>query len=265
MGAPPGVIVDFEAFKWDDGSPWWEHRPIIRPTTQVVHTNAASRESTVQGQVNWSNAGIRSNTHAHYNVNNPQPTKHLPTDRRGIGNSSLYTVEREAGVPDCSWWSLVIETGDAGWRLDPAISDFLPGHAEIVARILAYESIVWEIPLAYPSKWTDPGTITHTEPFPYPYFTIRDGKSCPGDKKKRTVREQILPRARQIRASWLQEEETMYRFIRIEGNADQHLVIPVSADTKRRMNAENAPVLVVSSSATKAELDSFFGYEQTEL
>lgn len=212
MGAPPGVVVDFDAFLWDDGTPWWQHRPIITPITQVVHTNAASGEGSLQSQINWGNAGIRSNTHPHYAVNAPQPTKLVPSNRRGIGNSSLYTAEREAGVQDCSFWSLVIETADAGFNGSTPVDgkgDFLYDHAEIVARILAYESIVWNIPLAYPERWTDPGSITHTEPFGYPYFTIRQGKICPGPAKKLTFRQQILPRAQQIRAAWLGEDNIM--------------------------------------------------------
>lgn len=208
-GAPVGVAVDFEAYKWSDGTPWYEHRPLIYPTTQVVHTNAAQGEGSVQAAINWGNAGIRSNTHPHYQVGLPVPTKLVPTDRRAIGNSSLYTVEQEAGVLDCSFWSIVIETADAGFigstPVD-GVGDFLRDDADWVAQILAYESITHDIPLAYPENWTDPGSITHTEPFPYPYFTIRKGKICPGPAKKKTFREQILPRARQIRAAWLEED-----------------------------------------------------------
>lgn len=203
-GAPPGVDVDFEAFRRSDGvdGSWFKQRPIIRPITLVVHTNAASIEGSLQSQVNWSN-GDRNNTHAHYNVNAPKPTKHCPTDRRGIGNSSGQAVTRAAGVRHCSFWSIVVETADSGTRADPKISDFLFDHAEIVARILAYESIVWNIPLAYPEKWTQPGTISHTKPFPFPFFTTQEGKTCPGDKKKARLESDILPRAKEIRAAWL--------------------------------------------------------------
>lgn len=202
-GAPPGVVVDLNAYR-RNGRPWWETRPIIRPRLQLVHTNGAQNESSVQGQVNWGNADPDQNTHAHYLFNRPRVTKVLPTDRRGIGNATHKN--HRGGYGNVSDWSLVYETADSGTLDDPSISDFLYDHAEMVARVLAYESIVHDIPLSYPTEWHGAGTACHTEPFGYPYWTIRRGKTCPGFKKKKTVREQILPRARQIRAAWKEDD-----------------------------------------------------------
>lgn len=214
-GAPPGVAVDFAAYRRNDGvdGSWYQQRPTIRPTTQVVHTNAAGGEGSTTSKVNWANRE-KNNTHAHYNVNAPVPTKHCPTDRRGIGNSTSKDTARRAGVKDSSFWSIVIETADMGQRSAKAngirwpsdCGPFLHDHAEIVARILAYESIVWNIPLDYPSTWTKPGSICHTDPFPFPHFTTADGKTCPGSTKKRQVQQDILPRARAIRAAWLGQQ-----------------------------------------------------------
>jgi hypothetical protein len=213
-GAPPGVAVDFESYRRHNGvdGPWCRQRPTIRPTTQVVHTNAAGGEGSTSSQVNWANSS-KNNTHAHYNVNAPQPTKHCPTDRRGIGNSTGEDLRRSAGVKDSSFWSIVIETADMGqtaakakgidWGVD--CGPFIHDHAEIVARILAFESIVWDIPLAYPTKWTESGTICHTDPFPYPHFTTKKGKTCPGSTKKDQLQHDILPRANEIRAAWVGE------------------------------------------------------------
>lgn len=201
FGAPPGVATNFTAFKAYDSAgqitsnPWWQTRLVIKPRLQLVHTNGASREGSLQSQINHANNGPNT-THPHYAVNAPQPTKFVPSDRKGIGN---YRVAD---------WSIVIETADAGWPTPGNAGGFLYDHAEIVARILAYESIVAELlgstmPLTYPDRWDGDGSACHTEPFAYPYWSNSIGKACPGDTKKRQVRDEILPRARQIRAAWL--------------------------------------------------------------
>jgi hypothetical protein len=199
-GAPPGVAGNFTAFKaFRNGEitvdPWWPTRAVIRPRLLLIHTNGASKEGKLPSQVNWANSAP-ANTHPTYSVNAPQPTKFVPSDREAIGN---YRVSK---------WSLVVETADAGWPTPGHAGDFLYDHAEIVARIVAYESIVADLlgssmPIGYPGQWDGAGVACHTEPFGYPYWTNSVGKPCPGDTKKATVRNEILPRARQIRAAWL--------------------------------------------------------------
>lgn len=208
FGAPPGVSVDFHAFTDDHGMPWWTSRPKITPRLQLVHTNAASVEGSLQSQINWGNAGRYTNTHPHYAINAPRPTKLVPTDRRGIGNSTAPELRPEHG--NVSDWSIVIETADAGTKARPDVGPFLYDHAELVARILAYESIVHDIPLEYPDEPTEAGTACHTEPFGYPWWTSVKGKTCPGKFKKAQMREDILPRARQIRAAWTEAPVTTY-------------------------------------------------------
>jgi len=199
FGAPPGVAVDFDAFVDERGMPWWTSRPRIEPRLQLVHTNAAPHEGSLRSQINWGNAAPN-NTKPHYAINRPQPTKLVPTDRRAIGNATEEAFEAPHG--DVSFWSIVIETADGGYLADPNIGPFLDDHAELVARILAYEAIVHDIPLEYPAAWWGAGTACHTEPFGWPYWTKARGKTCPGPTKKRMVREEILPRARQIKAAW---------------------------------------------------------------
>ncbi len=195
-GCPPGVVLQLTAF-----GTWAIERTKIRPRVGVVHTNAASVESQLQGQINWGNASAN-NTKPHYAVNRPQPTKLLRTDLRAIANSTGSDIETRYGERDSSFWSIAIETADSGYNADPGISDFLYDHAEIVARIMAYESIVWNIPIVVPTVWNSTGWVTHTWPFPYPYFTTAAGKTCPGAKKKATFREQLIPRAAQLVRAW---------------------------------------------------------------
>lgn len=198
-GAPPGVAVDLFAY-----GPWTAGRPKIKPRVAIVHTNAARKEGSLQSQINWANASS-SNTHPHYALNAPQPTKLLATDRRAIANSTPKWLEDQDGETDCSYWTIAIESADSGIDNDPGVSDFLYDHAELCARILAYESVVWGFPLAYPVKWNGTGVACHTEPFPDAY-TLYPGKTCPGAKKKKAVRDEILPRAQQIRAAWLRTD-----------------------------------------------------------
>lgn len=199
-GAPPGVVIDFKAFHDGAGNPWWPTRLEIRPRLQLVHTNSASREGSLQSQIDWGNSSPYGRTHPHYALNAPRPTKLVPTNRRGIGN---FTVESARGTHgNVTDWSIVIETADIGTNVNPAIGPFLYDHAEIVARILAYESMTWGIPLSYPAEWWSAGSACHTEPFGYPYWTKENGKTCPGTEKKRQMREEVLPRARQIVQAW---------------------------------------------------------------
>lgn len=198
-GAPPGVGVRLGDY--DPG--WVAKRPLIKPRVIVVHTNGGGGEGNYAGAIRWSNASD-SNTHAHYNLNAPTPSKNLRSDLRGIGNSTPAEKEREWGVPDSSFWSLVIETADRGYRNggNADLGDFLYDHDELLARIIAYESIVWNIPIKIPVNWVGSGVVTHTAPWDGVY-TIYKGKSCPGlTKKERVLRGDILPRAQQIKNAW---------------------------------------------------------------
>lgn len=196
---PVGCEVGYVSF--------WQERPLMpgKPRLQLVHTNAARGQGSIEASMNWAQAAPNSNTLPHYQVDRTRngvarARKMLPTDRRGIGNATVTSSEGSYG--DVSWWSIVIETADTGTDADPSISAFDAGQAEQVATILAYESILHDIPLTYPSEWHGAGTACHTEPFGYPYWTLFDGKSCPGGKKKAQVRDLVLPRARQIVAEW---------------------------------------------------------------
>lgn len=215
-GAPPGIAVDFDALRAHDGTdrPWWQSRPKITPRTIVVHTNAAPVEATLAASINWGNMG-KNNTKPTYNINAPQPTKSVPSDRRCIANSTGSEVEEKWGEVDSSFWSLAIETADMGTKNTAAagypagdMGPFLYDHAELVARILAYEAIVWDIPLALPSQWNKPGVVCHVWPFGPRHFTIHWAKSCPGPTKIGQIVDEILPRSREIHAAWTNTQPT---------------------------------------------------------
>lgn len=213
-GAPPGVELRLDVYNTlDDGLPWTPTRPKIRPSTIVGHTNGADYESTVQSQINWGRntrtKDGRSTTKPHYLLGD-RPTKVLRTDLRGIANSTGDDLQRELEVEDSSFWSLAVETADIGrvearrrgldWPRD--CGPFLYDNAEIFARIIAYESIVWGFPIRVPPSFTAGGVVAHTWPWPYPYFTTKPGKTCPGATKIRQIRDEIIPRAAQIAAAW---------------------------------------------------------------
>jgi len=194
---PPGVESNLVSF--------WAERPIIPShgmRLQLFHTNAAQGEGSVESSKGWAERAPNSNTCPHFQVDRSgRAAMLLQTNRRGIGNATVTAHEGEHG--DVSWWSIVIETADSGTLADPTISECTPEQAEKVAIILAYNAVVWpNITLEYPTEWWGPGSACHTEPFGYPYWTLFDGKICPGDKKKRQMRELILPRAREIKAAW---------------------------------------------------------------
>lgn len=223
-GAPPGVELRLDVF-----GAWVDQRPTITPRVAVVHTNGASVEASVQSSINYGNAGTN-NTKPHYHVGD-RPAKVLRSDLRSIANSTGSTIEDLYGERDASFWTLAIETADMGgtyavrqginWPTD--CGPFLerpgdqPDDAEIVARILAYESLIpgQEFPLDVPDAWNGEGVVAHTEPWPYPHFTTVRGKTCPGTTKKAQLFDEILPRARRIAAAWTtpeppQEEPVRY-------------------------------------------------------
>jgi hypothetical protein len=209
-GAPPGVDVRLDVF-----GPWPSTRPTIRPRVTIVHTNGASVEATVQSSINYGNAAP-SNTKPHYHVGD-RPAKVLATNRWAIANATGDDLQAATGEVDCALWSIAIETADMGSRAATAAGiawpddcgPFLarpgaqPDDDEIVARILAYESIVWDIPLQAPAVWNGTGVAAHTVPFPFPHYTIARGKTCPGRTKSRQLFDEILARAQTIRAAWL--------------------------------------------------------------
>lgn len=239
-GAPPGVAVRLDVY-----GNWPASRPKITPRLGVVHTNGASVEATVQSSINYG-ASAADNTKPHYLVGD-RPAKVLATDRRGIANATGDELQTQYGEQDCAMWSYAIETADMGskrafvtgvrWAADcgpflPRPGD-QPDDAEIVARILAYESIVWNHPLGVPPTWNHPagGVVAHTIPYPYPHYTIKRGKTCPGTTKAKQLFDEILPRARQIRAAWLapeEEEPTMDKSTlwRPKGYANVFIITP---------------------------------------
>ena len=107
-------------------------------------------------------------------------------------------------------WSIGIETSDLGYAPGKPgdESGFTEEQIETLAGILAYDSILWDIPLAYPETWFGTGTACHTEPFEYPFWTLFQGKSCPGGKKKLLMKSRVLPRAVEIKAAWGGGEDT---------------------------------------------------------
>ena len=94
----------------------------------------------------------------------------LPSNVKGIANatvlpgSSLWPTlpaETQASIMEhpvsSAHWALAIETADTGTNADPTISDFTPEQVEVIATILAYESIACGFPLEVPSRWWHAG------------------------------------------------------------------------------------------------------------
>lgn len=230
-GAPPGVALRLDVY-----GKWPASRQKIKPRLGIVHTNGASVEASVQSSINYGNAAA-ANTKPHYLVGD-KPAKVLATNLRGIANATGADIEAQYNEVDCALWSYAIETADMGskralatgvkWAGDcgpflPRPGD-QPDDAEIVARILAYESIVWNHPLGVPPTWNHSagGVVAHTIPYPYPHYTIQRGKTCPGSTKASQLFDEILPRARQIRAAWLddtppppEEEPIVVRYFKL--------------------------------------------------
>jgi hypothetical protein len=83
--APDGVEVKFVTFVLD--------RPIIAPRSILTHTNAASREGSVESAWNWSHAAPNTNTVPTYQVDRRHDgvwaRKMLPSNRRAIANATV--------------------------------------------------------------------------------------------------------------------------------------------------------------------------------
>lgn len=202
--APDFVELKLGAYKTAAGATWWESRPVIKPRLVLVHTNGASREGSIESAINVGNAAPYQNTHPHYQVDRNRAAKLVPTDRKGIGNATTVAARGDHG--NVSDWSLVIETADEGYPTPGEDGGFIGQQVEMVAQILAYESILWGIPLEYPKAWYSDGTAAHTDPFGYPYWSLYDGKVCPGRTKKQQLRDVVLPLARDIAAAWTAPE-----------------------------------------------------------
>lgn len=210
-GAPFGVEVKSVLFA--------ASRPAFVPRAIHIHTNGASREGSIYSAWNWTHANPGSNTLPHYQVDMTHGDvtrcrKMLATNLRGIGSGTVtssngdwptLTDEQRATITahgDCRHWTIVVETADTGYLADPTISAFDAGQVELIATIVAYEAIVWDIPLVTQVDYWSPGVAAHTDPYGYPYTTLMRGKICPGGKKKMQVRDSILPRAQEIYAAW---------------------------------------------------------------
>jgi hypothetical protein len=192
---PPGFEKKLVTF--------WQERRVITPRLQLVHTNAASGEGSIQSSYNWS----MRNTQPGAIHGNPKGATyytipHFQIDRDGRGALLLPLNRQSITNARANPFSIGIETADTGTIADPSISPFTPEQAESVALAFAYASWGFGIPLVYPLAWDGAGTACHTEPFGYPYWTSFQGKTCPGPNKKQQITA-ILVRAREIVAEWI--------------------------------------------------------------
>jgi len=185
--------------------PFWEKRPKIKPRLQLVHTNGASGEGSIESSYNWT----LGNLDPGYLYGNPPGDKyrtipHLQIDRSGRGAMLLPADRKGIANYKAADFSLGFETADRGYLTDPypTGSYFTPEQAEAVAVACAWYAWGYGIPLEYPATWDGSGTACHTEPFGFDKWTNSSGKPCPGDRKKFQVRDTILPRAREIVAAW---------------------------------------------------------------
>ncbi len=187
-GSVPGVEIKSVKFLAD--------RPNLKvaPRLLLVHTNAAGREGDVDSAWNWSHSKPNENTLPHYQVDRThngvtRARKMLPTNRRSIANATVK--EFREGHGDVSWFSISIETADLGFPMEAngfkapgGTIGFDPQQGELVAQIIAYESIVHGFPIATPKEWFGSGVACHTEPFGFPHWTIKKGKECPGSAEE---------------------------------------------------------------------------------
>jgi hypothetical protein len=220
--APVGVEVRFVDFV--------SQRPRLaggKARSILVHTNAARREGSIEAAWNHSHAAPNKNTVPTYQVDMThdgvtRARKFLPSDVRPIANATVTKTTKFRDDGPLIWptlstemqndilahgnirdWSLAIETADSGTDADPEISAFDSGQVEVVSTIIAFEAIVHGFPLRWLEHWHGSGVGGHTAPFGFPLTTIKQGKFCPGDKKKAQIRDGILPRAVAIRDAWL--------------------------------------------------------------
>lgn len=219
-GAPVGVEIKFVSF--------WQQRQLFAepPRSLLAHTNGAENEGSIESASNWAEAKPNSNTVPHYQVGRThdgvtRARKMLPSNRVGIANATVMpgttrwsslTKAQQAEIlahGQIRLWSLAIETADLGWptpnRPDApgGTVGFDDGQGELLATIIAYEANVSpNLPLVQLLEWWGAGIGAHTDPDGYPFTTTAPGKPCPGDAKKRDMREWILPRAVEIDTAW---------------------------------------------------------------
>lgn len=295
-GAPPGIGLALDTWDRDvGGQPWYATRPLGRKRGALVHTNAANAEGSRASQERWGNSSTN-RTKPHYLINEGPslysdqvgPVKVLRSDARAIANATPSWYEEQTGEIDCSYWLIAIETADDG-TADGGVGDFLVAgrsefgpvevpHAELVARVFAYESIVHDFYCTVLNPWNGSGIATHTWPFPYPAFTTVAGKTCPGPQKKATFREQIVPRAQAIRAAWLApptppEEDDMgqINYIRLRFRDetgrlfdDQAMALPIgSREALIKLDADDDRLFTATIDATRAELEAELGFRLT--
>lgn len=285
-GAPPGIVLRLDVYETlDDGYRWLASRPKIKPNTIVGHTNGAAHEGTVESQIRW---GKRTDTNQGRNTAKPhyllgdKPAKVLRTDLRAIANSTGSDIEAQYGCRDSSYWTIAVETADMGsiaalergiaWPSD--CGPFLYDNADDFAHIIAYESMIpgQEFPIRVPPSFTAGGVVAHTWPWPYPHFTTVPGKTCPGSTKIADLRDEIIPRAQQIRAVWTSPvqppevidppEDDMARYARYANWDNQMHLYSVSAETKKR-NGDQYVEPAVLPAITREQFVAIHGYEPT--
>jgi hypothetical protein len=173
-----------------------------------VHTNWASGgPATVESAIRWSLANVGVNTYAHYqHERSGRAGKMLDSDRRGIGTGGVSSWWRETyGLPNASYRALTYETSDLGTIEDPApegTAFLTPQQSASLARDLAYEAVVHDIPpilLPSPEKR---GIAGHCIPYPYPAFTTAKGKMCPGTRKFEQLVDEVIPWTEAIVSAW---------------------------------------------------------------
>lgn len=235
--APPGFEKKLISF--------WQDRPIITPRLQLVHTNGAWGEGSVDASFRWADQPGSGHTIPQFQIDRDgRAALLLPLNRKGIANYRAAD------------FSIAMETADLGTLADPEISAFTEVQAESVAIALAWGAWGYDIPLYYPDTWDGTGSACHTEPFGYPVWTNSNGKICPGLKKKAQVRNVILPRAREILAAWTAPEEVEMTAQEIADAVwAQVMVVPVGRDGERvTMTADRVlrEVHVLAGRATRA-------------
>jgi len=184
---PPGYRVDYVNFQ--------ATRKIITPRLQLIHTNGAASQSSIESAKAWAERRTYNGT-----------ATTLPTfqvDRDGDAAMFINIDQAQNACYKVNGWTISYETADTGYKDDPTISAFTEAQIQALANGCAYCSVLFKIPLSYPSTWDGAGSASHTEPFGYPYWTNSNGKICPGQKKKAQVRDVILPHARKIVEAWM--------------------------------------------------------------
>jgi hypothetical protein len=183
---PPGYRKDYVSFAGT--------RKVITPRLQLIHTNGAAGQGSIEASKAWAERRTYNGT-----------TTTLPTfqvDRDGDAAQFIDINRAQNACYKANGWAISYETADTGYKTDPTISAFTEAQCQALANGVAYCSMLYKIPLNYPTTWDGSGTASHTEPFAYPYWTNSNGKICPGQKKKAQVRDVIIPQARRIVAAW---------------------------------------------------------------